>query len=303
MADRAQSVDDAVDIGADRAGIDAALDRLCDELPALPPSMADAIQYTLRGPGKRLRGILVCASYRAAGGGGDVRPLAAAVEMLHAYSLAHDDLPCMDDDDMRRGRATTHRVAGVPATVVAGVGIIPLAARAAAAAVARMHRGAARAGPIAAALMRAAGASGMIGGQLQDLIAESVRADSLEKLERIHRAKTGALMAVSCRVGGMAAGAPDSAVEALASFGADLGLAFQIVDDVLDVTSSSAELGKTAGRDAELGKSTYPALLGVDGAMDRAMTLARQGCRTLHEQKLLSPELRHVADLVITRTN
>jgi geranylgeranyl diphosphate synthase, type II len=223
--------------------------------------------------------------------------------MLHAYSLAHDDLPCMDNDDIRRGRPTTHRAHGVPATVVAGVGIVPLAARVAAQAVGRMHRGAERVAPVVAALMQAAGARGMIGGQLQDLIAEDIPADSLEKLERIHRAKTGALMAVSAKVGGMAAGAPDEAVAALESFGGDLGLAFQIVDDVLDVTSSSGALGKTAGRDAEMGKSTYPALLGVDGAMDRAVALVKNGCHTLHDHDLLSQELRHLADLVITRTH
>src|SRR6185437_11269553 len=156
-----------------------------------------------------------------------------------------------------------------------------------------MYQGAARAAPIVAILMHGAGASGMIGGQLHDLIAEAIPADSLEKLEQIHRAKTGALMAAAAKVGGMAAGAGEPAVDALGSFGADIGLAFQIVDDVLDVTSSSAELGK----------STYPALLGVDGAMDRALRLARQGCNTLHEHNLLSQELRHLADLVITRTH
>lgn len=293
----------AVDIAPDRSDIDAAIARMCDALPSLPPRLADAIRYTLRGPGKRLRGIMVTASYRAAGGGGDVSGLAAAVEMLHAYSLAHDDLPCMDDDDMRRGRPTTHRQYGVAATVVAGAAIIPLAAQAAASAVTGMHRGVARSGPIVAVLMQAAGAAGMIGGQLHDLVAEDIPADSLEELERIHCAKTGALIAVSCKIGGMAAGAPDAAVAALGSFGADLGLAFQIVDDVLDVTSSSAELGKTAGRDAALGKSTYPALLGIDGAMDRAVALARKGCRTLVDHNLLSQELRHLADLVITRTH
>ena len=118
-----------VDTGADRASIDAALARLCDDLPPLPPPLPDAIRYSVRSPGKRLRGILVCAAFRAAGGSGDPAPLAAAVEMLHAYSLVHDDLPCMDDDDMRRGRPTTHRVYGVNAAVVAGVALIPLVAR------------------------------------------------------------------------------------------------------------------------------------------------------------------------------
>ncbi|HEY8309167.1 MAG TPA: polyprenyl synthetase family protein [Gemmatimonadaceae bacterium] len=293
----------AVDIAPDRGDIDAGIARMCENLPELPGNLGETVRYTLRGPGKRMRGIMVAASYRAAGGGGDVTGLAVAVEMLHAYSLAHDDLPCMDDDDMRRGRPTTHRAYGVPATVIAGIAIIPLAACAAAAAVNQMHAGAARSSRIVATMMHAAGAVGMIGGQLQDLIAEDIPADSLEKLERIHRAKTGALMAVSCQVGAIAAGASDAAVEALGSFGADIGLAFQIVDDVLDLTSSSTELGKTAGRDVQLGKSTYPGLLGIDGAMDRAVALTRQGCRTLTEHNLLSQELRHLADLVITRTH
>jgi len=293
----------AVDFGSDRSYIDAALGAICDTLPTMPQRITEAVRYTLRGPGKRLRGILVATSYRAAGGGGDVYGLAAAIEMLHAYSLAHDDLPCMDDDAIRRGRPTTHKMCGVPATVVAGVALIPIAAAVAARSVRGMHRGAPRVAPIVAVLMHAAGAGGMIGGQLNDLIAEGIPADSLEKLERIHRAKTGALMAASAKIGGMAAGAPAPAVDALGRFGADIGLAFQIVDDVLDVTSSSAALGKTAGRDAELGKSTYPALLGVNGAMDRAISLARQGCNTLQEHNLLSQELRHLADLVITRTH
>jgi geranylgeranyl pyrophosphate synthase len=293
----------AVDFGSDRSYIDAALGAACETLPPMSRRLDRAVRYALSGPGKRLRGILVAASYRAAGGGGNVYGLAAAVEMLHAYSLAHDDLPCMDDDDMRRGRPTAHKACGVPATVVAGVAIIPIAAAAATRSVRGMYGGAPRAAPIVAVLMQAAGASGMIGGQLHDLIAEDIPADSLEKLERIHRAKTGALMAASAKVGGMAAGAAGLAVEALGSFGADIGLAFQIVDDVLDVTSSSDALGKTAGRDAELGKSTYPALLGVNGAMDRAVALARQGCNTLQEHNLLSQELRHLADLVITRTH
>ncbi len=293
----------AVDIAPFRSAIDAALARECANLPGLPAAVVESIRYTLRGPGKRLRGVMVTASYHAAGGGGDVSGLAAAVEMIHAYSLAHDDLPCMDDDDVRRGRPTTHRVYGVPATVLAGIAIIPLAARAAARCVNRMHRGSGRSAPIVRTLMQAAGATGMIGGQLQDLIAENVQVDSLEALERIHRAKTGALMSAACSVAGMAAGAPDPAVRALGAFGSDVGLAFQIVDDVLDVTASTAELGKTAGRDAVLGKSTYPALLGVDGAMKRAVALARQGCSTLMAQNMLSQDLRHLADLVITRTH
>lgn len=291
-----------VDIGADRAAIDDAIARACGSLPVERPPLSDVIRYTLRGPGKRLRGIMLCASYRAAGGTGDAAPIAAAVEMIHAYSLAHDDLPCMDDDDIRRGRPTTHRVYGVDATVVAGVAIIPIAAMTLYVAARRLGDET-RALRAVRTLMRAAGAQGMIGGQLLDLVAEDRRAESVAELERIHGAKTGALIAASASIGGIVAGAPDASIEALGAYGADIGLAFQIVDDVLDVTASTLQLGKESGRDAELGKSTFPALLGVDGAMAHARTLVRRGCDALSVQGLLSADLRHLADVVLTRTH
>jgi geranylgeranyl pyrophosphate synthase len=142
----------------------------------------------------------------------------------------------------------------------------------------------------------------MIGGQWLDLEAEGSAA-TLNALEQIHSAKTGALIAASAKIGGLAAGASPTALRALGRFGADLGLAFQIVDDVLDVTSTTDQLGKTVGRDAALRKSTYPALLGVPGAIERARMLVQNGCAALHDAGLLTPELRHVADLIITRTN
>lgn len=296
---------DTVDRATDRTAIDAALARLCAEIPAIiPVQVADAMRYTCRGGGKRLRGIMVVASYRAAGGGGDGDPylLAAAVEMLHAYSLAHDDLPCMDDDDVRRGRPATHRVYGIETTVVAGIAMIPFVVGALARAGGKLWSE--PSGRIMIGeLMCAAGASGMIGGQMADLVAENAPVDSLGALERIHRSKTGALIAACCRAAGVAAGAGDASIRALSEYGSDIGLAFQIVDDVLDVTSSSAQLGKTVGRDAALGKSTYPALLGVEGAMSRAHDLVREGCNALAQAGLLTMELRHLSDLVITRTH
>lgn len=294
---------DAVDLAADRSAIEAAIGNLCTQVPAeLPLQVAEAMRYACRGSGKRFRGILTAASYRAGGGTGDPYLLAAAVEMLHAYSLAHDDLPCMDDDDVRRGRAATHRAHGIEAATIAGAAIIPFVV----AALARASEGAwsRECGrSIIRELMSAAGASGMIGGQLADLTAENVSVGSLPALERIHRMKTGALIAACCRTGGMAAGASDASIHALGEYGTDIGLAFQIVDDVLDVTSTTAELGKTAGRDAALGKSTYPGFLGVAGGMSRARGLVRDGCGSLDSAGLLTPELRHLANLIITRTH
>ena len=293
----------AVDLEAGRRSVDAALGWVCGALlQDVPPAVAEAIQYALQGPGKRLRGILLASSYRAAGGRDDPMMLTAAVEVVHAYSLVHDDLPCMDDDDMRRGRPTTHRVYGTPVATVAGIAMIPLAARCVIAAGDGMPLDRDTVAAIVGALMSAAGAAGMIGGQWHDLTAERT-AVSLETLETIHRTKTGALIAAAAACGGLAAGARGDALDALQQYGEDLGLAFQIVDDVLDVTATTDQLGKTAGRDVELGKSTYPALLGVEEALAKARGLVQGGCRALSRVGLLTPELQHFADLVITRSH
>jgi geranylgeranyl diphosphate synthase, type II len=266
---------------ADRLAVQAALGRICSLLlECVPGPVAEAIRYSLLGEGKRLRAILLMAAYRASGGIGDPTDLAAAIEVVHAYSLVHDDLPCMDDDDVRRGRPTVHRVYGVPVATAAGLAMVPLAARCAAAAVQRLGLPAEVGGRIIRELMKASGATGMIGGQLLDLEGEG-RDLSLEELERIHRAKTGALMTASVRLGGMAAMASEPVLVALGEYGAAVGLAFQIADDVLDVTSTSDQLGKTAGRDLALHKSTYPALMGVKAAAARADDLIDEACAAL----------------------
>lgn len=293
-----------VDVGGDRSAIDAELARAVPPVSdELPPPLGDAVRYALRGAGKRLRGMLLLAGYRAVGGTGNAVPLAAAAEMLHAYSLVHDDLPCMDDDDVRRGRPTTHRAFGVAAATVGGAVMIPLAVRELVRACDRLGCPADTTRAVVGELTRAVGARGMIGGQLADLVAEETPAESVEALDAIHRRKTGALIAACARAGGLAGGGSAPAVDALGSFAGDLGLAFQIVDDVLDVTRTSIELGKTAGRDAALGKSTYPAAVGVDAAMERARSLGASGCQRLAAAGLLTPALRHLADLVITRTS
>jgi geranylgeranyl pyrophosphate synthase len=285
----------------DRASIDAALLATCEEhCGRLAAPVGDAIRYSLTGGGKRLRGLLFKAAFRTAGGSGNAAPLAAAIEIVHAYSLVHDDLPCMDDDDMRRGRPTVHRVYGVRAATAAGVAMVPIAAAAALDASAVLGLDDATTGRIVAELMRASGASGMIGGQLLDLEAEG-QAPTLAQLEQIHRAKTGALIRASVTTGGMAANASDDHIAALGTFGDAIGLAFQIADDVLDVTATTDRLGKTAGRDLALKKGTYPSLLGVDGASERAGTLVTEGCAALREAGLLSTELDTLARFVIER--
>ena len=285
----------------DRAAIDAALDQVCETYGnLLEPPVADAVSYSLRGGGKRIRGLLLLATYRAAGGRGDASPLAAAVEVVHAYSLIHDDLPCMDDEDLRRGRPTVHVAFGVAAATAAGLAMVPLAVLWSAEASRLLRLSASTSRRIATELMRASGAGGMIGGQLFDLEAEG-RAVTLQDLERIHLAKTGALIAAAARLGGIAAGVTPRREAAIGRFGSDLGLAFQIADDVLDVTATSEELGKTAGRDVALNKSTYPALLGVTGAASRADALASSACQALREEGLLTPPLERLARFAVER--
>ena len=291
----------AVAWSAERAAIDRALAMVCDRhADALGEPLASVVRYALLGSGKRLRGLLVLAAYRAAGGRDDASALAAAVEVVHAYSLIHDDLPCMDDDDVRRGRATTHRAFGVRAATVAGVAMVPLAATAAYDACLALGLAPAVGGRVVCELMQASGAGGMVGGQLLDLEGEG-KPLAIDELERIHRGKTGALIRAAAVVGGLAASAPESQLAALATFGQSTGLAFQIADDVLDVTATTERLGKTAGRDRDLGKSTYAALLGVEPAAERARSLVAEGRAALAKAGLLSPELDALAAFAVER--
>lgn len=285
----------------ERVAVQRALDGFCARwLSDVAPLTAEAIRYALLGEGKRLRAILLIEAYRACGGTGNAVDLAASVEVVHAYSLVHDDLPCMDDDDVRRGRPTVHRVYGVPVATAAGLAMVPLAARSAWHAAKAMGLIDSVASDIVRDLMEASGAGGMIGGQLLDLEGEGVHL-TLEALERVHRLKTGALIMASVTLGARAAQAPASRRIALARYGASIGLAFQIADDVLDITSTTDQLGKTAARDLDLNKSTYPALLGVEGAIERAVALVEDGCSALHEEGLLTPSLEQVARYIVER--
>jgi geranylgeranyl pyrophosphate synthase len=286
---------------AEREAVARALDGIAARAAeSLDSRVADAVRYALTGAGKRLRAILVIAAYRATGGAGDVSGLAAAVEVVHAYSLVHDDLPCMDDDDMRRGRPTVHRQHGVVAATAAGVAMVPLAALTASEAAGSLGLSDAAQGEIVRTLMRASGAGGMIGGQLLDLLAEGRKLDAAA-LEQVHRLKTGALIAASVRIGGLAAGASAQAMAGLAEYGQSVGLAFQIADDVLDVIGTSSQLGKTAGKDAAHGKSTYPSVLGLDAARARATTLADDACSALRRAGIRSAELEYLAQYAVAR--
>lgn len=288
---------------ADRERIEGRLDDICaDYLSDLPVDIADAIRYGLKSPGKRVRPLLLLFAYRAAGGAEDASLLACAPEVIHSYSLVHDDLPCMDDDDMRRGRPTVHKVYGSKTAILGGVAMIPLAARVVRDSAQAMRLSAPSRAKLLETLLDAGGARGMIGGQLRDLAGEGSSL-SLEERQTIHSAKTAALIVASVKMGGLAADAGEARIVALERYGRAVGLAFQIMDDVLDVTSTASALGKTTGRDAALGKSSYPALLGVEGARERAEALIADALESLAEQQMLTQELSQVANFIVTRTS
>jgi geranylgeranyl pyrophosphate synthase len=233
-----------------------------------------AALYAVRAGGKRVRPLLTVASFRAAGGSGDaVYPVAAAVELVHTYSLLHDDLPCMDDDPLRRGLPTAHRVYGERVAAAAGTALQHLAFLSLAEAAALDAEVADRLPAMVRRLAAAAGAEGMVGGQLLDLLAEGSTPDPAG-LEAIHRAKTAALLSAACALGGDAALAEPDIVDALADYGTHVGLAFQIVDDLLDVTGDPSRTGKAAGADAAREKATYPAVHGIERTRQQAEAAA-----------------------------
>ncbi|HET8622612.1 MAG TPA: polyprenyl synthetase family protein [Gemmatimonadales bacterium] len=270
---------------------------------AYPGDGGRALGYALRSPGKRVRPALLIAAYRAAGGTStSIAGIAAAVETVHTYSLVHDDLPCMDDDDLRRGRRTTHREFGVVPATRAGYLLVAVAAEVLVEAAAELGLGSDRVGAMAGELFIAAGIAGMVGGQWLDLEAEGRRL-TLEELTRVHRGKTGALIRASCVLGGIAANAGPEVLAGLRGFGEEIGLAFQIADDVLDATGTSDQLGKTPGRDRELAKSTYVSVLGVAGAMEDAERHARQAVHRLDTVGVPSGPLGALARYIVTRSN
>lgn len=238
-----------------------------------PGRIGQALAYALGTAGKRVRPALVLAGYRAAGGTGDPGLLMAAVEIIHTYSLVHDDLPCMDDDDQRRGRPTTHVVFDPAIAARVGYLLVAVAVEVLGEATAALGLEPEGRREIARRLLAASGIQGMVGGQWLDLEAEG-RSLVEDDLTAIHARKTGALIEAACVVGGLAAGAGPDLVSGLAGYGRDIGLAFQVADDVLDATASSIQLGKTAGRDVSLKKSTYVSFLGVAGARGEAERLA-----------------------------
>lgn len=246
--------------------IEAALDRFVPETDALYKTVTDAMRYSLLNGGKRVRAVLTLAFCTLCGGREEMAmPFACAIEMVHAYSLIHDDLPCMDNDDMRRGKPSNHKVFGESYALLAGDGLLTKAFETALSAEAFRVVGPARAAKAAAVLAECAGEHGMVGGQCIDLETEN-RVVPLETLREKDTGKTANLIMAACMMGCIAAGAEDELVEAAKAYALHIGLAFQIRDDILDVTGSAEELGKNIGIDAQNNRCTYVSLLGLEKA-------------------------------------
>jgi geranylgeranyl diphosphate synthase, type II len=275
----------------DRA-LECCLPRQEDPTGNCPPRLLAAMRYSLMGGGKRLRPILTLMAAEACGSDQEVAlPSACAVEMVHTYSLIHDDLPAMDDDDLRRGRPTCHRAFDEATAILAGDALLTLAFEV----VARDTRPAEAAVACVRELAEGAGPTGMVSGQMADLEAEGSDDATLEALEAIHRRKTGALLKAALRMGGLSASANAVQMAALDSYGRGVGLAFQIVDDLLDVQGDEQKLGKRVGKDSGLGKWTYPALIGIDGSRRKARQAAEEAIAALSPLGPSGAQLRELA--------
>lgn len=276
---------------------DAALERWLPPADEAPARLHEAMRYSVFAGGKRLRPALVLAAARAVGGHFDERLGAAmaAVEVLHTYTLVHDDLPAMDDDDVRRGRPTCHKAFDEATAILTGDALQTLAFESVAVIGAEA----------VSVLARASGSRGVVGGQQDDLDAEGQPIDgspaTRARLERIHRGKTAALIRASCELGAIAANAPVAARAALRAYGEAIGLAFQVADDVLDATASAAALGKTPGKDAAQGKLTYVAVHGLDAARREAERLEQEALAALAPLGAQAGALRALGRFVVQR--
>ncbi len=265
----------------------------------------EAMRYSLLAGGKRVRPILCLAAARAVAGDAiddrDVLPVACALECIHTYSLIHDDLPAMDNDELRRGKATNHVLFGEAAAILAGDGLLTWAFDL----LSNPEHGTLSAGKklaVTHCIARAAGSYGMVGGQALDIATEN-STFPFETLQTIHKSKTGALITASVVSGGICGGADPEKLRSLESYGRQIGLAFQIVDDLLNVTATTEQLGKAAGSDAELGKATYPAYFGIEETRKRAKDAVQKAKNSLNDFDRNAEPLRLLADYIYTRSH
>ena len=290
----AQAFDFNAYLGAQKLRVETALDASLG--PERPESLREAMRYSLLAGGKRLRPILCLAACELAGGDSELAmPTAVALEMIHTMSLIHDDLPAMDNDDLRRGRPTNHKVYGDAVAILAGDALLTrafemVALRSSGVPPDRLLK-------VVGELSLVSGAPGLVGGQVVDLECEGKQVD-LETLEYIHLHKTGALLKACVITGALIGGADDAQLESLRTYARGIGLAFQIVDDILDVTASSDVLGKTAGKDLVADKTTYPKLLGLEESRERARVLISEAKSSLDAFKPAGGGLAQAAPLL-----
>jgi geranylgeranyl diphosphate synthase type II len=272
--------------------------------PVIPASLNESMAYSIFAGGKRVRPVLALASYEACGGkADDIVPYASALEFIHTYSLIHDDLPAMDNDDLRRGKPTSHKVFGEGMAILAGDALLTEAFYLLSN---NTHRTSGFRGRDVLKVIReiamAAGAHGMVGGQAEDILSEGREMDG-ENLSFIHAHKTGALITVSVRTGAILAGAGKRKLSALTAYGENIGLAFQIVDDVLDIRGDSAELGKPTGSDEKKKKLTYPGMYGIDLSLKRAEGLIQKAIDSIALFSDSAEPLREIARYILGRKN
>jgi len=283
--------------------VDQAMERWLPGEDVLPRSLHQAMRYSVFAGGKRLRPILMIAACESVGGHArQVLHAACAMEMIHTYSLVHDDLPAMDDDDFRRGRPTNHKVYGEATAILAGDALLTEAFRLLADAEHNLSIPPARALKVIELVARYAGSQGMVGGQVVDMESEGREID-FPTLEYIHTHKTGGLILASVQVGALLGGAGDSQITAIKRFGGAAGLAFQIADDILDVVGDQEQLGKNIGSDQARGKATYPAVLGLDEARQRADELCDIAVAALAPLGEPAETLQGLARYIVNRNN
>ena len=278
--------------------VEQALNGYLPKATAKPATIHKAMRYSLFAGGKRLRPILALAAAEACGGTPEAAlPAACAVECIHTYSLIHDDLPCMDDDDLRRGRPTSHKVYGEGIAVLAGDALLTIAFEILAQAQPTTRY---KIPALITELATASGSRWLIAGQVMDLEGEGKKITG-EQLRFIHRAKTAALLTTSIRLGAMSANASDGKLQALTEFGQSLGLAFQVIDDILDVTQTTEKLGKTAGKDVQATKATFPALFGLEKSRAEAHKLTDAAHTALEPFGTKAVHLREILDYLLDR--
>ncbi|KIH76458.1 farnesyl-diphosphate synthase [Geoalkalibacter ferrihydriticus] len=283
--------------------VDAALDRYLPGADTLPEKLHQSMRYSVMAGGKRVRPILLLASCNAVGGDeAAALPAACALEMIHTYSLIHDDLPAMDDDDFRRGRPTNHKVYGEATAILAGDALLTEAFELLSDPEINREVSAETLLRVSHIIARFAGSTGMVGGQVVDMESEGKEID-FPTLEYIHTRKTGALMLASVQCGALLGGADEQAFAALTRYGSAAGLAFQVADDILNVISTSETLGKTAGSDAVRGKATYPALIGLDASRGRARELKEMAIAALDPLGEKAEPLRAIARFIVERSS